>query len=107
METFSDLAPGAIEWSNLESGSNSLTVQFSSSDDLQGFEGTGGYAFDDQIYSAVSTGFDPGISRGVSVLYYASLLVLCCGGRMIVVETFEGPRPWRSPPPSRIRIDSS
>ena len=31
----------------------------------------------------------------------------CCGGRMIVVETFEGSRPWRSPPPSRIRIDSS
>jgi Putative transposase/Transposase zinc-binding domain len=31
----------------------------------------------------------------------------CCGGRMIVVETFEGPRPWRSQPPSRIRIDSS
>ena len=31
----------------------------------------------------------------------------CCGGRMIVVETFEGPRPWRSPSPSRIRIDSS
>lgn len=31
----------------------------------------------------------------------------CCGGRMIVVETFEGLRPWRSPPPTRIRIDSS
>ncbi len=31
----------------------------------------------------------------------------CCGGRMIVVETFEGPHPWRSPSPSRIRIDSS
>ena len=31
----------------------------------------------------------------------------CCGGRMIVVETFEGPRPARSPSPSRIRIDSS
>ena len=31
----------------------------------------------------------------------------CCGGRMIVVETFEGPRPWRSPSPGRIRIDSS
>ena len=31
----------------------------------------------------------------------------CCGGRMIVVETFEGPRPSRSPSPSRIRIDSS
>ena len=31
----------------------------------------------------------------------------CCGGRMIIVETFEGSRPWRSPPPSRIRIDSS
>ena len=31
----------------------------------------------------------------------------CCGGRMIIVETFEGPRPWRSPSPSRIRIDSS
>jgi Putative transposase len=31
----------------------------------------------------------------------------CCGGRMIVVETFEGPRPWRSPSLSRIRIDSS
>ena len=31
----------------------------------------------------------------------------CCGGRMIVVETFEGPRPARSPPPSRIRIDTS
>jgi hypothetical protein len=30
----------------------------------------------------------------------------CCGGRMIIVETFEGPRPWRSPS-SRIRIDSS
>jgi hypothetical protein len=31
----------------------------------------------------------------------------CCGGRMIIVETFEGPRPGRSPSPSRIRIDSS
>jgi hypothetical protein len=31
----------------------------------------------------------------------------CCGGRMIIVETFEGPRPWRSPLPSRIRIDTS
>jgi len=31
----------------------------------------------------------------------------CCGGRMIVVETFEGPRPSRSPSPSRIRIDTS
>jgi hypothetical protein len=29
----------------------------------------------------------------------------CCGGQMIIVETFEGPRPARSP--SRIRIDSS
>ena len=31
----------------------------------------------------------------------------CCGGRMIIVETFEGPRPARSPSPTRIRIDSS
>jgi hypothetical protein len=31
----------------------------------------------------------------------------CCGVRMIIVETFEGPRPWRSSSPSRIRIDSS
>jgi len=31
----------------------------------------------------------------------------CCGGRMIVVETFQGPRPARSPSPSRIRIDTS
>ena len=31
----------------------------------------------------------------------------CCGGRMIIVETFKGPRPWRSPSPTRIRIDSS
>ena len=31
----------------------------------------------------------------------------CCGGRMIIVETFEGPRPWRSPSPTRIRINSS
>ncbi|MBV8268785.1 MAG: transposase [Planctomycetaceae bacterium] len=31
----------------------------------------------------------------------------CCGGRMIIVETFEGPRPWRSPSPARIRIDTS
>jgi hypothetical protein len=31
----------------------------------------------------------------------------CCGGRMITVVTFEGPRPWRSPSPSQIRIDSS
>ena len=31
----------------------------------------------------------------------------CCGGRMIIVETFEGPRPARSPSPSPIRIDTS
>ncbi len=31
----------------------------------------------------------------------------CCGGRMIIVETFEGPRPGRSPSPIRIRIDTS
>ena len=31
----------------------------------------------------------------------------CCGGRMIIVETFEGVRPARSPSPSRIRIDTS
>ena len=31
----------------------------------------------------------------------------CCGGRMIIVETFEGARPARSPAPNRIRIDSS
>jgi hypothetical protein len=31
----------------------------------------------------------------------------CCGGRMIIIETFEGARPAPSPPPSRIRIDTS
>ena len=31
----------------------------------------------------------------------------CCGGRMIIVETFGGARPARSPSPSRIRIDTS
>ena len=31
----------------------------------------------------------------------------CCGGRMIIVETFQGARPERSPLPTRIRIDSS
>ena len=31
----------------------------------------------------------------------------CCGGRMIIVETFEGTRPAQSPSPSRIRIDTS
>jgi hypothetical protein len=31
----------------------------------------------------------------------------CCGGRMIIVETFEGLRPAQSSPPSRIRIDTS
>jgi hypothetical protein len=31
----------------------------------------------------------------------------CCGGLMIIVETFEGARPARSPPPCRIRIDTS
>jgi Putative transposase len=31
----------------------------------------------------------------------------CCGGRMIIVETFEGPRPARFPPPIQIRIDTS
>jgi hypothetical protein len=31
----------------------------------------------------------------------------CCGGRMIIVETFEGPRPAQSPLPSRIGIDTS
>ena len=31
----------------------------------------------------------------------------CCGGRMIIVGTFVGPRPARSSAPSRIRIDTS
>jgi hypothetical protein len=31
----------------------------------------------------------------------------CCGGRMIIVETFEGARPAHSPSPTRIRIDTS
>ena len=31
----------------------------------------------------------------------------CCGGRMIIVETFDGARPARSLSPTRIRIDSS
>ena len=31
----------------------------------------------------------------------------CCGGRMIIVETFEGARPARSPSLTRIRIDTS
>jgi hypothetical protein len=31
----------------------------------------------------------------------------CCGGRMIVTETFDGVRPARSPSPNRIRIDTS
>jgi hypothetical protein len=31
----------------------------------------------------------------------------CCGGRMIIVETFEAVRPARSPSPTRIRIDTS
>ena len=31
----------------------------------------------------------------------------CCGGRMIIVETFEGARPARQRPPGRIRVDTS
>jgi hypothetical protein len=31
----------------------------------------------------------------------------CCGGRMIIADTFEGARPKQSPLPSRIRIDTS
>jgi hypothetical protein len=31
----------------------------------------------------------------------------CCGGRMIIVETFEGVRPSRPASPHRIRIDTS
>ena len=31
----------------------------------------------------------------------------CCGGRMIIVETFEGAPPARPPSPTRIRIDTS
>ncbi len=31
----------------------------------------------------------------------------CCGGRMIIVQTFQGARPERSRSPTRIRIDSS
>jgi hypothetical protein len=31
----------------------------------------------------------------------------CCGGRMIIIETFDGMRPARSPSPTRIRIDTS
>ena len=30
-----------------------------------------------------------------------------CGGRMFIIETFEGVRPARPPPPGRIRIDTS
>jgi Putative transposase/Transposase zinc-binding domain len=31
----------------------------------------------------------------------------CCGGRMIIIETFQGVRPARPPSPSRITIDTS
>ncbi len=31
----------------------------------------------------------------------------CCGGFMIIVETFDGVRPGKSPPASRFRIDTS
>jgi hypothetical protein len=31
----------------------------------------------------------------------------CCGGRMIIIETFGGRRPARGPSPTRIRIDTS
>jgi hypothetical protein len=31
----------------------------------------------------------------------------CCGGRMILIETFEGVRPTRPASPCRIRIDTS
>jgi Putative transposase/Transposase zinc-binding domain len=31
----------------------------------------------------------------------------CCGGQMVIIETFEGVRPARSPSLSRIRIDTS
>jgi hypothetical protein len=31
----------------------------------------------------------------------------CCGGRMFVVETFDGAHPARPPSPTRIRIDTS
>ena len=31
----------------------------------------------------------------------------CCGGRMIIIETFEGVRPARPASPDRIRIDTS
>ncbi|MBB4201130.1 hypothetical protein GGD83_004968 [Rhodoblastus sphagnicola] len=31
----------------------------------------------------------------------------CCGGRMIIIETFEGVCPARPPAPRQIRIDSS
>ena len=31
----------------------------------------------------------------------------CCGGRMVIIETFQGARPGPSAPPSRIRIDTS
>ena len=31
----------------------------------------------------------------------------CCGGRMIIIEMFEGPRPTRSSAPTRIWIDTS
>jgi hypothetical protein len=31
----------------------------------------------------------------------------CCGGRMIVIETFDRVRPGRSTSPSRTRIDTS
>jgi hypothetical protein len=31
----------------------------------------------------------------------------CCGGPMIIVETFEGARPAGAPSPTRTRIDTS
>jgi class 3 adenylate cyclase len=55
---------------------------------------------------AYSVAWDRKAARSYETLSRLSLPA-CCGGRMIIVETFEGPRPSRPPPPSRIRIDTS
>ena len=61
-----------------------------------------------QLLAAAANAHQPLPPRPtVRPLTFASEPCPCCGGRMIIVETFEGARPPQQRPPSRIRIDTS
>jgi hypothetical protein len=58
-----------------------------------------------QLFANPKTGSEP--SRAKADKPAPERRCPCCLGRMIIIETFDGVRPARSPSPSQIRIDTS